>query len=159
MEQPDLRPPPTGLSRLLFRLPVHLYRARLGWLFGRRLLMLTHTGRVSGRKRRTVIEVVEYDPATGAHTVCSGFGPRADWYRNLVATPEATIQVGVRTIPVTAVPLPVDEAQQVLTRYARRHPRAARALGRFIGLRLDGSEADSRRAARHLPLLRLVPRR
>lgn len=40
--------------------------------------MLTHTGRVSGRKRRTVVEVVEYDPATGAHTVCSGFGPRAD---------------------------------------------------------------------------------
>ncbi|KUP97517.1 nitroreductase family deazaflavin-dependent oxidoreductase [Thermobifida cellulosilytica] len=153
-----LRPPPTGLSRLLFRLPVHLYRARLGWLFGDRLLMLTHTGRVTGRTRRTVVEIVERDPADGSFTVCSGYGPRADWYRNLMARPEAAVQVGTRTIPVTAEPLPADRAAEALVRYARRHPRAARSLSRLVGLPLDGSEAGYRRAAEILPFVRLVPR-
>lgn len=32
----------------LFRAPVYLYRWRLGWLFGNRLLLLTHTGRRTG---------------------------------------------------------------------------------------------------------------
>jgi hypothetical protein len=31
--------PPTGLSRLLFRMPIAIYRLRLGWLFGHRLLL------------------------------------------------------------------------------------------------------------------------
>jgi hypothetical protein len=28
--------PPAGVRRALFRLPIHLYRLRLGWLLGRR---------------------------------------------------------------------------------------------------------------------------
>jgi hypothetical protein len=32
--------PPTGLRRLLFRLPLHLYHVRLGWLLGDRLMLL-----------------------------------------------------------------------------------------------------------------------
>ncbi|GGT16702.1 hypothetical protein GCM10010271_19490 [Streptomyces kurssanovii] len=56
------RPPlPAGLRRFVARLPVHLYRIGLGPLFGRRLLLLIHTGRTSGLTRRTVIEVVESD--------------------------------------------------------------------------------------------------
>lgn len=30
--------PPDGLFRFLFRIPIHLYRLRPGWLFGSRLL-------------------------------------------------------------------------------------------------------------------------
>ncbi|EID56026.1 hypothetical protein [Saccharomonospora xinjiangensis] len=32
----DQRRRPTGLTRMLFRLPIALYRLRLGWLFGGR---------------------------------------------------------------------------------------------------------------------------
>ena len=49
-----------GILARLFRVPVYLYRWHLGWLFGHRCLLLTHIGRRSGRKRQTVLEVVEY---------------------------------------------------------------------------------------------------
>ncbi|MEV4158495.1 nitroreductase family deazaflavin-dependent oxidoreductase, partial [Nocardia salmonicida] len=64
--------PPTGIRRLMFRAPIHLYRLRLGWLFGGRLLLLDHAGRVSGKPRQAVIEVVEHDSVDGSYVVCSG---------------------------------------------------------------------------------------
>ncbi len=86
VRRPD---PPSGLRRALWRLPVHLYRAGLGRLLGGRLMLLTHVGRVSGRPRRAVIEVVEHD-ARG-YVAASGFGPRADWYRNIAKTPDVVL--------------------------------------------------------------------
>jgi deazaflavin-dependent oxidoreductase (nitroreductase family) len=158
MEIIERPPPPTGLRRLLFRLPIHLYRAGLGWLFGRRCLLLTHVGRRSGKPRQVVIEVVEHDRADESYFVCSGFGPRADWYRNLLATPSATIMIGRRRIPVEAVALPSNEGSELMARYAERHPAAARKLARFMGFGLDGSAEDYRAAGRELPFVRLRPR-
>ena len=86
-------PPPRGLMRLLVRLPVLLYRARLGWLLDRRFLLLTHRGRRTGRWRRTVLEVVHHDPAADTWFVASAWGERSQWFRNLRAHPEATNQV------------------------------------------------------------------
>jgi hypothetical protein len=44
-----LRKPPTGISRALFRAPIALYRCRLGWLMGDRLILIEHRGRRTGR--------------------------------------------------------------------------------------------------------------
>ncbi|MFD3748044.1 nitroreductase family deazaflavin-dependent oxidoreductase [Nocardia sp. NPDC058633] len=151
-------PPPTGVRRLLLRAPIHLYRLRLGWLFGSRLLLLEHIGRVSGKQRRVVIEVVEHDPTDGSYVVCSGFGTEAAWYRNVLAAPDTRIQVGLRTIEVTAHPLATDEGGEFMARYAPRHPRAARRLVRFMGFSTDGSQEDYREVGRHLPFVRLSPR-
>jgi hypothetical protein len=38
-------------NRALMRAPIWLYRARLGFLFGSRTLMLEHIGRKSGARR------------------------------------------------------------------------------------------------------------
>ncbi|SFQ04009.1 deazaflavin-dependent oxidoreductase, nitroreductase family [Amycolatopsis arida] len=152
------RRPPTGLGRLLFRLPIHLYRLGLGWLLGDRFLLLTHVGRVSGRTRRTVIEVIEHDPRAGDYVVCSGYGPRADWYRNVLTTPEVTIQVGRHVLPATAVPLGEEEGGETMARYARHHPWTARRLVRVLGFAVDGSPEDYRAVGRHLPFVRLRPR-
>ena len=48
------RPPRTRLRRALFRAPIWLYRLGLGGLLGGRFLLLTHTGRTSGRPRQVV---------------------------------------------------------------------------------------------------------
>jgi hypothetical protein len=50
--------------RRLLRAPVYLYRWRLGWLLGRRFLLLIHVGhRTVGhrtaRQHETVLEIVE----------------------------------------------------------------------------------------------------
>lgn len=150
--------PPTGLRRLLWRLPIGLYRMRLGFLFGHRLMLLTHTGRVTGRPRRAVIEVVERDPARGVYIAASGFGTRSDWYRNVLARPEATIEVAGRTLPVTATPIPRAEGADLMARYAMRHPRAAVRLCRIMGFAVDGSEADFRAVGERIPFVRFVRR-
>ena len=77
--------------------PHHLYYAGLGGLgglVGRRFLRLTHTGRRSGREFHTVLEVVEYDPVSGAVTLVSGFGRGADWFRNVAAGGPVGVDLG-----------------------------------------------------------------
>jgi deazaflavin-dependent oxidoreductase (nitroreductase family) len=146
---------PTRLERALFRLPVRLYRMRLGRLLGRRFVLIHHIGRVTGRTRHVVVEVVEYDRATRDVVVASGFGAKADWYRNLLAHPEVEIQVGSRSYAVVAVPLGQSEAGEAMVGYARRHRVAARGLARFMGFEADGTESGYRDIGRCIPMLRL----
>lgn len=151
--------PPKGLNRLLFRLPIHLYRLGLGWLFGSRLMVVNHVGRVTGNRRQVVLEVIAQDANDGSYVVASGWGPAAAWYRNVLHTPDVTIQVGRRTIPVTGVPVPTDEGAEIMARYASRHRVAAKQLlPRLMGFAVDGSEADFRAVGRHMPFVRFVPR-
>jgi deazaflavin-dependent oxidoreductase (nitroreductase family) len=150
--------PPTGWRRTLMRLPVHLYRLGLGWMLGTRFMLINHVGRHSGVPRTVVVEVVAHDRATGTWTVASGFGPTADWYRNLLANPRVTIQVGRRTMPVTAHALSEEDGATTMARYATAHPRTARQLARFMGFEVDGSERDYRELGRALPFVRFTPR-
>jgi deazaflavin-dependent oxidoreductase (nitroreductase family) len=148
--------PPTGLRRMLWRLPIQLYRLGLGPLLGQRVMLLTHLGRVSGRPRQAVIEVVEHDER--GWVAASGFGPRADWYQNVMKAPDVTIQVGGRTLPVTATPLPAGEGAELMARYAPRHPAAARRLSKIMGFEVDGSVRDYREVGRLVPFVRFIPR-
>lgn len=159
MERTGAPAPPTGLRRLLFRLPIWLYRARLGAMLGHRFVLIHHTGRSTGRQHQVVVEVVDYDPATQTVTVASGFGPRSQWYRNLLATPAATIEIGSRSIDVRARGLPPEEGAAVMVRYAQRHPHAAPRLARFMGFAIDDSEEDYRAVGRAIPMVRLEPTR
>lgn len=82
-------PYPKGLLKWLYKLPILLYRMGMGFLIGRLFMTLTTIGRKSGQPRRTGIEFHEFE---GKPTVMSGWGTKADWYRNLDANPRATIQ-------------------------------------------------------------------
>ncbi len=128
-------------TRWLVRAPVWLYRARLGSMFGSRLLMLEHTGRTTGIRRYVVLEAVDHpDPRT--YIVAAGFGDRAQWLRNVRASPRVRVYVGSRRpMPAMARALTSDEAAAALTAYARRHPRAWAALKPVfeatLGARID----------------------
>jgi deazaflavin-dependent oxidoreductase (nitroreductase family) len=151
--------PPTGASRWLFRLPLHLYRWGFGWLFGHRLLVVNHTGRITGKPRRVVLEVVSRDATDGSYVVASGWGPTAAWYRNVRHNPQVTIEVGRRTIPVTALPLPPAEGAGIFAWYATRHRTAAtHLLPRLMGYAVDGSDADFRAVGQRIPFVRFIPR-
>ncbi|MER7554578.1 nitroreductase family deazaflavin-dependent oxidoreductase [Streptomyces anulatus] len=150
------RPPlPRGWRRRLARLPIAFYRVGLGPVFGRRLLLLHHTGRNSGLDRRVALEVVAHDRAEGIWILASGFGPEAAWYRNLRAEPKTTIQVGNRHYAVTAHFPSADEGGEIMARYAPVHPRTARRLCAFMGFDVDGSADSYRRAGRRIPFVRL----
>lgn len=152
---PDRPRLPVGWRRLAARMPILLFRCGLGRVFGKRLLLLHHTGRVSRLGRRAVLEVVEYEPGGPSWTVASGFGPKAAWYRNLQADPKTLIEVGNRRHAVTAHFLPPDNGAEIMARYAARHPRTARRLCALMGLRSDGTEAGYREAGGAVPFVRL----
>jgi deazaflavin-dependent oxidoreductase (nitroreductase family) len=135
-------PLPAGFTRFLGRLPIALYRVRLGWLLGRRFLLLEHRGRRSGRRRETVLEVIRHDRERW--WVASGWGERTQWLRNLRATPGARIRCGREAVRVEARVLSQAEAEHELVVYGRRHPRAARGVARALGWESDAGEADMR---------------
>ncbi|MEU8230479.1 nitroreductase family deazaflavin-dependent oxidoreductase [Actinoplanes sp. NPDC048967] len=149
--------PPHGLRRLLLKAPLAVYRIGLGALFGHRLIRLEHVGRRSGRVHNVVLEVVDHDPVAGTLTVASGFGARADWYRNLLAHPRTRITVGNHRRTATARRLSSDEGARCMVAYARRHRRMGRRLARFMGYEVDGSDQDFAALGRRLPFIRLEP--
>ena len=150
--------PPRGLKAIPWRLPIWLYRLKLGGVLGHRFLLLTHTGRVSGEPRQAVLEVIHYDEASNTHYVASGFGEKSQWYRNLMKTPQATIQIGSRQIPVTAERLSPEEAERILRIYREEHPKALKELSKLLGYPLDGTEENFVAFARALPVIAFRPR-
>ncbi|MEQ9619053.1 MAG: nitroreductase family deazaflavin-dependent oxidoreductase [Deltaproteobacteria bacterium] len=152
--------PPTGFKRLFFRFPLLLYKAGLGPLFGERFLKLTHTGRVSGLRRETVLEVVKHDSETGACYVVSGWGRKSNWYLNILNTPCVEMQVKNRKFRADARELSRERAASVLYDYSRRYPRAFGILTeKFFGERLEVSEQSAIRLAESMPVIELVPSR
>jgi deazaflavin-dependent oxidoreductase (nitroreductase family) len=116
------------------------------------MLMLEHTGRKTGAVRRAVLEVVSHpDPDT--YIVASGFGERAQWYRNILVDPHVRVTVsGHGSAPATARALPAAEAAVVLTDYATAHRRWWRGFQQVLENTL-GTTIDDRGAA--LPLVAL----
>jgi len=148
--------PARGWLRLGVRLPLALYRARLGGLFGQRLLRLTHTGRKTGLRRQVVLEVVEHDAASGVYVIASGWGEKADWFRNVQSTPAVLVMVGRREFAAIAERMPLDLAEATLRRYAERHPAAFRSLARFLcGAPPAGEPVDVHEFAAAVPLIAL----
>ena len=150
--------PSKGLLRIGVRLPVLLYRSRMGWILGGRFLMPTTTGRKAGLPRRTVLEVELHDQETHTYYIASGWGEKSDWFRNIQKTPTVAVNVGLRQFEAMAIRLSQEEAECVLTDYARQHPHSARFLMRLmIGLQLDTAEDQSRSLAHSIPLVALKP--
>lgn len=149
---------PTGLLRLAFRLPIHLYRLDLGGLLGHRFLLLAHRGRKSGRVYRTVLEVVRYEPSTREAIVASGWGERSDWFRNLGAHPALEVRTGRERYAPSQRFLTPEEVYAEIVGYERRHPWTVRVVPPLLGFELDGSEAARRAFAASLRMVAFCPR-
>lgn len=119
-------------NRSLVRAPVPLFRAGLGFLLGKRLVMVEHVGRRSGLARYVVLEVLDA-PSPNTLLIASGFGERAQWFRNLRATPACHVWHGtIRRRPATAQVLPAPDRDEALADYRRDHPKAWEVLSRVV---------------------------
>ncbi len=126
---------------------------------GSRFVQIEHTGRVSGEARHVVLEVVDADKQAGVYFVVSGWGEKADWFRNIKANPKIVYQVGQQRYAGSAEQLPREEAEAVFLAYGRKHPRMLQELMRFVGYRMEASEEAYRALAGHLPVVKLSPQR
>jgi deazaflavin-dependent oxidoreductase (nitroreductase family) len=150
--------PPSKALRFGLRLPIWLYRLRLGSLLGNRFLMLTHIGRKSGQPHDTVIEVVQYDKQTDTYCVVSGWGEKSDWYQNIQKDPSVTIHVGTRKFHAHAKFIPFAKAVEIMEAYIRDHPVAFKELSSlFLGERSFPNKEAARRLAEKMPMVAFHP--
>lgn len=147
-EQKTSNYPPSGLLRILFRIPVYFYRVGLGWMFGKRFVLINHTGRKTGKQHQAVAEVVELEKETGNVIIVAGYGERTQWYKNLKKQLETTIQIGNQKYIVTIELISPHDGENIIARYLDKYGKLTGQLFSMIGYEWDGTEADARKIAR-----------
>lgn len=149
---------PSGISRFFYRFPILFYKWGLGGIFGKRMLLLNHKGRKSGLSRKAVLEVVNHNPKTNTYIINAGFGPKSDWYQNLLVQPNASIVVGKEQIDIQATSIHGEAGGDFLLGYSKDHPKEAKMISKLLGYQVDGTDEDWRALGEELIFLRLSPR-
>jgi len=103
-----------------------LYAIGFGPILGRIILLLTTTGRKSGKRRVTPVQYEEID---GILYIGSARGPKADWVRNITADPCVEVQVKNKRFHARGelITDPLRVADYLQTRL-ERHPRMVGAM-------------------------------
>jgi deazaflavin-dependent oxidoreductase (nitroreductase family) len=143
------RHPPQPLRR---RTAVHLNHAH-AWVYARTrgrlggsagghpVLLLTTIGRRSGAARRTPVQYERIDGDLVLVAAAGGAREPPAWWRNLIAEPAVSVQLGARAEAMLASPVGADERRDLWPRLCEGNRRLERV---------------QRRAGRELPLVRLV---
>ena len=151
---PSDRIPP--FTRWLFRAPLFFQRLGLKALIPSNVIILTTTGRRSGRPHRTPVEAGP-GPRPGSLMVIAGWDGRTDWYRNALNEPWVHVWQGGREWDATVEPAPAAEVAAMLKQLSTVSPSSDRIWARWSGVEIDGSDASYLRAAPHFPSLYLNP--
>ncbi len=143
-KQDEFRAPPSQLM-------IFLYRAGLGPVIGRLVLLLTTTGRKSGLPRLTPLQYEEVD---GAIYVASARGTKADWFRNILANRCVRVRIGTREFDALAEPV-TDSCRiaDFLELRLHRHPRMVGAILRSEGLPTSPSRLELEAYAQRLAMV------
>jgi deazaflavin-dependent oxidoreductase (nitroreductase family) len=111
----------------VFRLPLILYRYRLGWILGKRFMQITHVGRHSGRQYRTILAVLKFDEKTREIYAVSAW-KGSDWYYNIQAAPALQVETGfVHYVPAQRT-LSAEEITSTFMEYRKQHPIFSRMI-------------------------------
>ena len=115
-----------SLFRRFLALYVLLYRLTGGKFGGKvqelRVLLLTTTGRKTGRKRTTPLGYLEHD---GGYVIIgsnAGFDTHPAWFHNLKSNPHATVEVNDRRFEASAEIARPDERGQLWARLVEIAP-------------------------------------
>jgi deazaflavin-dependent oxidoreductase (nitroreductase family) len=88
----------------------------------RPLLLLTTTGAKSGQRRTTPMMYIPNGDRLLVIASNIGAPKHPDWYHNLVAHPEVTVEVGTQTYNATAIVTQGAERQKLWTWIVEQHP-------------------------------------
>jgi deazaflavin-dependent oxidoreductase (nitroreductase family) len=105
------------------------------------MILLHTTGARSGREHVVPMRAMPVGEALYVFASAHGSDRHPDWYHNLIAHPDITIEKGIETILVRAIVLAGEEGDTIFARQAARFPTFAdyeRKLARTIPvIRLD----------------------
>lgn len=95
---------------------------RVGGPFeGAPILLLHTTGAKSGNERVNPMMFLDLDGHRYVFASKAGADVHPDWYHNLVAHPEVTVEVGTETYEAVATPVTGDERDRIYAEQARRY--------------------------------------
>jgi len=105
------------------------FRAREGKLSGgfegRPVLLLTTTGRKTGRPHTTPMMFLEEDGNVYVFASKGGAPANPDWFGNLVANPDVIVELGAETFEATARPVEGAEHDRIYARQSELYPQFA----------------------------------
>ncbi len=120
----------------------HANEGKVGGPFeGTTLLLLTHRGAKTGTVRTNPLAYIEEEGRYFVFGSKGGASTNPDWYHNLRANPDATIEIGTEKFDVTAEVLTGEERDRVWTRNVRERP----AFGEY-----------EKRTSRKIPVIALT---
>ena len=89
---------------------------------GRPLLLLTTTGARSGQRRTTPMMYVSDGNRLLVIASNAGASKHPAWYRNLLAHPQVTVEVGTETFDAVAAVAEGEERERLWSRIVELHP-------------------------------------
>lgn len=93
-----------------------------GQFQGAPLLLLTTRGRKSGVTRTNPMMYLADGDRLMVFASKAGAPTHPDWYLNLLADPEVTVEVGTKSFTATATELTGEERDRIYAEQARRYP-------------------------------------
>lgn len=147
------------LKRTMYRLlhypPQAAYALGLGPVFGRLVLLLTTTGRKSGKRRVTPLQYEELD---GKIYVTAAYGLKADWVRNILADPCVEARIKQRRFQGKALVITDPERiADMLELRLKRHPRMIGMILRMERLPAKPAREDLTALASKLAMVEITP--
>jgi len=89
---------------------------------GRPLLLLTTTGAKSGERRTTPMMYVPDGERLLVIASNAGAATHPDWYRNMLAHPQVTVEIGTETFDALATVTEGEERQRLWNRIVELYP-------------------------------------
>lgn len=127
---------------------IHEFRANQGRVGGvfvdQPLLILHHVGLRTGIKRLSPLATLVEDGRIFIFASKGGSDTHPDWYRNLLADPRVTVELGTDIFPATATVVTGEKRDEVYAKQAALHPQ----FGDY-----------QRNAKRLIPVVELIPDR
>ncbi len=141
----------SGLAKLAFKAQIFLLRRNWMGPAGSIIMVITTTGRKSGKSFTTPIGY-QYD---GDTVLAFNVGGISNWYKNIAQNPLVTLEIKKKTYKMRgAYVTDTDEIRRILELYKREQPTM---LPRFFGIPAEVSGDDLMKAAAKIHFVRFHP--
>lgn len=131
---PDAAPTrPNALMAWMYRLVPKLPKQ----MRPKEMVVLHHVGRRSGQARETGLQRIYHNSESGQHYVAAAYGPTSDWWLNILANPQGSLDIGGQTVEVEGAVVPVDEAIEVLESATKNNAKLRDQMFKHAGVNPD----------------------
>lgn len=147
------------IPRFIFKLiklpPQFFYKVGLGPIIGRYVLLLTTTGRKTGKLRTTPLQ---YEELEGVFCVASARGEKSDWFKNIAANSRVVVQVkSQRFEGLAEISNDPESIADFLEIRLKRHPVMVKAIMRSAGLHRRPARAELMAYAENRAMVTIMP--